>query len=133
MIPGQTRKRTDGTGTTYGMFGWASGPPGHLKASAKTIERFPMPGKIVDEVSEATLKDGLRRWQREDGYFSGYIHAGFRKMMPRHIASTGDFTTTQKEEVVEKKYDRLSWSATWPQTARPPKPASAVCRASVGC
>ncbi len=43
------------------MFGWASGPPGHLKASAKTIERFPMPGKIVDEVSEATLKDGLRR------------------------------------------------------------------------
>lgn len=83
----------------------AAAPP-HLSASSKAIERFPTPGKIVEEVSEATLKDALRRWQREYGYFSGYSHAGFRKLMPRHIASSGELTTTQKEEAVEKEYDQ---------------------------
>ncbi len=78
--------------------------PAHLKAAAKTMDRFPMPGKVIEEVSDATLKDGLRRWQREYGYFSGYSHSGFRKLMPCHIEASKRFTTSQKEEAVEKEY-----------------------------
>ncbi|QIN77526.1 hypothetical protein GBA65_02295 [Rubrobacter marinus] len=78
--------------------------PPHLKAASKTIANFPMPAEVIDEVSDPQLKDALRRWQREYGYFSGYSHSGFRKLMPGFMEGNMRLTTSEKEKVVETEY-----------------------------
>ncbi|QIN84639.1 hypothetical protein GBA63_19770 [Rubrobacter tropicus] len=78
--------------------------PPHLKAASKTMANFPMPAEVIREVSDPQLKDALRRWQREYGYFSGYSHSGFRKLMPGFIEGNMKLTTAEKEKVVETEY-----------------------------
>lgn len=84
-------------------------PPAHLTAATAILQRFPTPPKVIGKVSEATLKDGLRRWYREYGYFSGYSHAGFPKLMARYYQASKKYTSSQKEEAVEKEYDQAIW------------------------
>jgi hypothetical protein len=83
--------------------------PAHLKASSGILQRFPTPGGVMREVSDATLKDGLGRWYREYGYFSGYSHAGFPKLMARYYEASNKYTSSQKKEAVEKEYDQAVW------------------------
>ncbi len=85
--------------------------PAHLKASSGILRRFPTPWKVIGKVSDATLKDGLGRWYREYGYFSGYGHAGFPKLMARYYEASKKYTSSQKEEAVEKEYDQALWAS----------------------
>lgn len=78
--------------------------PARLKESAGILQRFPTPWKVIEKVSDATLKDGLGRWYREYGYFSGYSHAGFPKLMVRYFAASKAYASSQKEEAAEKEY-----------------------------
>lgn len=78
--------------------------PDRLKGSAGILQRFPTPWKVVGKVSDGSLKDGLGRWYREYGYFSGYSHAGFPKLMARYFAASKSYTSSQKEEAMEKEY-----------------------------
>ncbi|MDP9478439.1 MAG: hypothetical protein M3R38_22620 [Actinomycetota bacterium] len=85
--------------------------PSHLKDSAGILRRFPTPWRVIERVSDATLKDGLGRWYREYGYFSGYSHAGFPKLMARYYEASKRYTSSQKEEAVEKEYDQALWAS----------------------
>lgn len=75
-----------------------------LKEAAKTIDYFPMPRAVIEEVSDERVKGIILRWQREYGYFSGYSHTMFRKLLPAYIAHTSKLTTSQKEKVFETEY-----------------------------
>ena len=82
--------------------------PSHLKAALKTIAKFPVPKDVILEVSDTQLRDALRRLQREYGYFSGYSHSGFFKLMPGMMGNM-KLTTSEKEKVVETEYDQSIW------------------------
>jgi hypothetical protein len=82
--------------------------PSHIKAASKTIANFPVPKDVILEVSDLQLGDVLRRWQREYGYFSGYSHSGFFKLMPGMMGNM-KLTTSEKEKVVETEYHQSIW------------------------
>lgn len=82
--------------------------PPHLRAASKTITNFPMPKDVIREVSDPQLGDALGRWQREYGYFSGYSHSGFFKLMPGMMGNT-ELTTSEKEKVVQTEYHQSIW------------------------
>lgn len=82
-----------------------------LKASAEILQRFPTAARVIKKVSDDTLKDGLGRWYHEYGYFSGYSHAGFPKLMARYYEASKKYTSSQKEEAVEKEYDQALWAS----------------------
>lgn len=62
--------------------------PSHLTPHSEIMARFPTPAGVIKKVSDATLEDGLRRWYHEYGYFSGYSHAGFPKLMVRYFEAS---------------------------------------------
>lgn len=78
--------------------------PSHLTPFSDIMARFPTPAGVIKKVSDAALSDGLRRWYHEYGYFSGYSHAGFPKLMVRYFEASKKYTTSQKEEAIEKEY-----------------------------
>ena len=75
-----------------------------LKNAAKTIGYFPTPSRVIQEVSDEHVKDMLLRWQREYGYFSGYSHTMFRKLLPAYMARSFKLTTSQKEKMFDTEY-----------------------------
>lgn len=80
--------------------------PANLKPYAPIMSKFPTPGKILKKVTEPTLAACLRRWYHEYRYFSGYSHAGLPKLMPRYFGTSKLYTSSQKEEAIEKEYDQ---------------------------
>lgn len=75
-----------------------------LKAAEETIANFPTPAPVIREVADPQLKLMLARWYREYGYFSGYSHSGFSKLMPGYIEGNMRLTSSQKEKVVDTEY-----------------------------
>jgi hypothetical protein len=75
-----------------------------LKEASKTIDYFPTPGRVIGKISDDRVKGILLRWQREYGYFSGYSHAMFRKLLPAYIARNFTLTTSQNEKVFDTEY-----------------------------
>jgi hypothetical protein len=75
-----------------------------FKAAEQTIANFPMPMEVIRTVIDPQLKLALARFYREYGYFSGYSHSGFAKLMRGFMEGNMKLTTSQKEKVVETEY-----------------------------
>lgn len=80
-----------------------------LKEASKAMAYFPTPGRVIKEISDACVENMLRRWVREYGYFSGYSHAMFRKLMPAYIYRNSKLTTLQTEKVIDTEYAQAVW------------------------